>query len=326
MADPNHVRLLKDGAFIWNAFRRATRKSIPDLSGADLRGVDLRGADLSRANLAAARLDRANMIGTDLAGSILIGAELLGADMRRADLAEADLSRAKVTNADFREASMIEARLIDVDVTHANLEGADLRDAVFEDTMDLAIEAVSDAVAKTDEVVVLCDVPSESLEASGRVLHALWDFMGLAGFTSPADFSRPRERLRAVFSPEEGADVANLRSSCEQLEGLLASGRATRTVLSRKNPLALASAIQGVESISLVMGDFLVVKVSVLGDSHVRSGFLEPELRKEIDANPEILGDPATLLRRFARQRPLLRQTADSASIGGQTSAAGGEG
>ena len=56
MANPEHVKILKQGAETWNAWRSDVLKAPPDLSWADLtradlRGADLRGADLSRANL-----------------------------------------------------------------------------------------------------------------------------------------------------------------------------------------------------------------------------------------------------------------------------------
>ena len=51
MANPEHVKILKQGAETWNAWRSDVLKAPPDLSWADLTRADLRGADLSRANL-----------------------------------------------------------------------------------------------------------------------------------------------------------------------------------------------------------------------------------------------------------------------------------
>jgi len=54
MANPEHVRILKQGFGVWNQWRKENPYVKPDLSV-----VNLSGANLSRANLSGADLSKA---------------------------------------------------------------------------------------------------------------------------------------------------------------------------------------------------------------------------------------------------------------------------
>jgi uncharacterized protein YjbI with pentapeptide repeats len=107
--NPDHCKILLQGASSWNAWRRANPTTSPDLSRIRLGKFDLTGADLTNAELARAELQGINL-------SLAL---LSGADLRRADLSRANLVGADLTN----------ARLYRAGLTDANLEGADLREA-----------------------------------------------------------------------------------------------------------------------------------------------------------------------------------------------------
>jgi len=71
MANEEHVKILKQGAEVWNKWREENRDVKPDLRAANLKGVNLGGANLSGGDLSWADLDwadlgRANLSGADL--------------------------------------------------------------------------------------------------------------------------------------------------------------------------------------------------------------------------------------------------------------------
>jgi len=149
MANPEHLKILKQGVKAWNKWREENLKIIPDLSNADLGGLNLAGANLNSTNLSGvdlsgvrlreadlfeAKLWKADLSGADLSGAHLSEAnlseaDLTGADLFHADLTRANLSGAKFTEAELSEAYLIEAQLNGADLVGAQLKGADLRDA-----------------------------------------------------------------------------------------------------------------------------------------------------------------------------------------------------
>ena len=134
MANPEHLKILRQGGKQWNKWREEESDIAPDLSGAYLRGMNLRRARLYRANLAAAKLYKANLSGADLGEANLIGADLSDADLRGANLRKARLSGSRLTYADVSRADLREADLGRVDLRRADLSGADLSRAALRGT------------------------------------------------------------------------------------------------------------------------------------------------------------------------------------------------
>jgi hypothetical protein len=123
MANPKHLKILKQGVETWNRWRKDHRGVVPDLVAADLRGAHLRGCDLSEANISHARFEAAKPDDprADLSGAILLGAHVCEANLRMADLSGADLS-----GADFHN-----SQLSIVDLSHVNLTAADLSQTIL---------------------------------------------------------------------------------------------------------------------------------------------------------------------------------------------------
>jgi len=119
MANPEHLKILKEGIGVWNEWR----EKHPDIR------PDLMDADLWKENLAKANLSGANLSGANLSGANLTKANLFGADLYGANLSRANLSGANLSGADLRKANLIGADLYGANLTKANLFGADLRKA-----------------------------------------------------------------------------------------------------------------------------------------------------------------------------------------------------
>lgn len=76
MANKEHVKIIKQGAKIWNNWRKDNPDIRPDLknailTGLKLIGVDLKGVDLTGAYINSADLDGADISGADLTGVVI---------------------------------------------------------------------------------------------------------------------------------------------------------------------------------------------------------------------------------------------------------------
>jgi hypothetical protein len=126
MADPEHIKIVKQGA---EAIRQ-WQVQHPDIQ-LNLERADLVQVNLAGANLAGADLTRANLAGTNLAGSYLRGANLAGAYLREADLTGANLTETDLHNANLTETDLHDAHLVGTNLTGANLYEANLAGANF---------------------------------------------------------------------------------------------------------------------------------------------------------------------------------------------------
>ena len=63
MANPEHLKILKQGVEVWNKWREENPQIKPDLVNANLGGVNLSNADLSYANLVIANFKKAELSG-----------------------------------------------------------------------------------------------------------------------------------------------------------------------------------------------------------------------------------------------------------------------
>jgi uncharacterized protein YjbI with pentapeptide repeats len=154
MANKQHLKILKQGVALWNAWRTEHPEITPDLnkaevgkarligvnfkaaklSGAELDDADLSGADLESAYLYGAYLERVNLTGANLRNARLNSAELADADLRGAVLNGASLdtttlTRALLHKADFSNAYLGGAILINAQMDEADLSDANLRNA-----------------------------------------------------------------------------------------------------------------------------------------------------------------------------------------------------
>jgi uncharacterized protein YjbI with pentapeptide repeats len=129
VANEEHVKILKQGVEVWNAWRRDNPTLGPDLSRADLSLADLNRAYLRGADLRSTQLHDAYLRGADL-----IAANLLRANLRRANLNDANLSRADLSVADLNRAYLHGADLTQARLFETNFANVDLASVIGLDT------------------------------------------------------------------------------------------------------------------------------------------------------------------------------------------------
>ena len=114
MANPEHLKKLKEGVEAWNRWREENSDVFPDLAKASLKGENF-----SRSNLIGADLSKAELSDVNLRMTDLIGADLSAADLVGADLGEANLNGANLYHADLFGTNLSGAKLIDTMMEYA---------------------------------------------------------------------------------------------------------------------------------------------------------------------------------------------------------------
>ncbi|MBC7774513.1 MAG: toll/interleukin-1 receptor domain-containing protein [Phycisphaerae bacterium] len=143
MANPEHLKILKQGVEVWNRWRiNHYSDDQLDFTGATLNNIDLEGAFLEKSNFEKTDLRGANLIEAKINESVFIEAYLRDANLSNAhlyksDFTEADLTEAILYEADIRLANLSDSILtrtsfVNSDLSGANLYRAKIRDANFE--------------------------------------------------------------------------------------------------------------------------------------------------------------------------------------------------
>jgi len=115
MANPKHLKLLKNGVAAWNQWRKDAPDVWPDLVDAPLRnlcldGVNLENSNLYRADLESTSLVDAKLRNVNLKDSVLKSANFQGATLHESNLYGADLREANLEGADLRDANLLKSR------------------------------------------------------------------------------------------------------------------------------------------------------------------------------------------------------------------------
>jgi len=169
MANPEHLKILKQGVKVWNAWRRKNPDIKPDLSQTDLskrvmiwpdlspdifvlspnEEPDLITANLKEVNLKKTSLEKSVLIGANFSGSDLSGATLNGAILRHAkfnrvkaegtfffdtdlfdsSISNSDFSRARMDRVKFAHANIMKTKLIRSTLVHADLSSVSITDS-----------------------------------------------------------------------------------------------------------------------------------------------------------------------------------------------------
>jgi TIR domain-containing protein/pentapeptide repeat protein len=146
MANPEHLKILKQGAEVWNKWRVRNRSIEPDLSGvelafANLRNIDFINANLEKADLTNSLLCEANLLRVNLSGAelskvdfnkaSLYSAVLRGTNLQGANLSETDLTLTILDKADLSNANLTHAKFNSTSLYSTNLSYADLSGGMF---------------------------------------------------------------------------------------------------------------------------------------------------------------------------------------------------
>ncbi len=149
MANPEHLKILKQGVEVWNAWREESPEVRPNLSEEDLRtvkfapgiyegasmgwdAVNLVEADLLRANLGGAMLSGANLRDANLQGTGLQGANLFNAILTGAHLEEANLFCTVLVGSQLKDACLDRAHLAGTYIGSSNIESLSLRGTIVQ--------------------------------------------------------------------------------------------------------------------------------------------------------------------------------------------------
>jgi len=135
MANPEHVKLVKQGADAIEKWRKQHPTERLDLIKAGLWGTNLRGADLKGANINSADLWGVKLIEADLSSADLNGANLIGANLGGAHLPWAELFQADLSTANLSMANLVGTDLTEANLSRANLKGTNLAGAICHFTM-----------------------------------------------------------------------------------------------------------------------------------------------------------------------------------------------
>ena len=134
MANPEHIKILRQGTKAWNDWRKHTPLR-PDFSRADLSGVNLSLANLHGADFYEAYLCNANLYRADLCGAELCGADLTWGILYFANLSNADARGANLSGADLGETALCGADLSYANLSGTNLSGANLYQTNLSNTL-----------------------------------------------------------------------------------------------------------------------------------------------------------------------------------------------
>ncbi|MBT5029293.1 MAG: toll/interleukin-1 receptor domain-containing protein [Nitrospinaceae bacterium] len=106
MANPEHIKILKQGTEVWNKWRLANPTVRPDFTGANFTGVNFAGSNFTGVTFAEVDLSGANLSKTDLSGADLSWAHLNFAKLLGTNLNETNLENAVIHETVFTDVNL----------------------------------------------------------------------------------------------------------------------------------------------------------------------------------------------------------------------------
>ncbi len=142
MANPEHVKILKQGVEVWNKWREEKADVKVDLSGINQEEINLSSINFSHVDLRNSSLRSSCLSHADFSHAQLREANLIFTDLRQTDLSNAYLGRANLIRARLQGANLQKVRLDEVNLSHANLSRANLTNASLR--LSVLFEAILD--------------------------------------------------------------------------------------------------------------------------------------------------------------------------------------
>lgn len=124
MANPEHLKILKQGVEVWNKWREENPEVEPDLRESVLKKRNLRGFKLDNTNFY-----RSDLTEVDLRNANLESAQFIRANLAKVKFQGAILYNTNFTSADLNSAILQEARLFKVSLSYSNLTRANFSGA-----------------------------------------------------------------------------------------------------------------------------------------------------------------------------------------------------
>lgn len=136
MANPEHLKILSQGAVAWNKWRKENPQIIPKLIEEDLYEVDLLGFNFSKMKLKGFEftkkdLRETNFRGADLCDTDFSRSNLFGADFRYANIQRANFWKATLSTANFSDANLSHASFVLANLNAANLKRSNLSKVIL---------------------------------------------------------------------------------------------------------------------------------------------------------------------------------------------------
>jgi uncharacterized protein YjbI with pentapeptide repeats len=176
MANPEQLKILKQGVEVWNAWRKDHKPERIDLSGAtlsfaNLTTADLRDADLRRTVFFKAMLSGANLSGVNLEEATLEHvnlhyANLYKASLRRANLGAVNLTSARLAKTDWSGVTICQTIFGDVDLSQ--ITGLD--EVFFDGPSTIGIDTLYNSSGQIpDKFLQDAGVPEEMIDIARSI-------------------------------------------------------------------------------------------------------------------------------------------------------------
>jgi uncharacterized protein YjbI with pentapeptide repeats len=232
MANPEHLKILRQGALAWNQWRVSNFMTVPDLSNAQLSGLDLYAVHPLENDEMALAAQGVDFSHTDLSNADLTSVTIVNANLYRARLEGANFSKAILLTVDFSGAAIDNTNFTGATIAQINFGDNYLNLANGLDTIRhtapsyISTETLFKSEGKIPRSFLEgCGVPAELIVYLSSILTARNPIQFYSCFISYSTkdeefarrlYSRMRdENLRVWFAPE---DIKGGQKLHEQIE------------------------------------------------------------------------------------------------------------
>jgi len=216
MANPEHVKKLKEGAGAWNAWRASSDEK-PDLSGIELYKVSLEGHSLDTADFSGARLTSVSFlyvsgIECSFKSARIVQSRFRGANLRQCDFSEASIALTVFDQCFLGESNFEGAMIIGNMFASSSLRDARGLEAPYRSANNsIGIDTFFDSGGLPESFLRGARVPEEFIQyASSLTGTAIEYYSCFLSYTSKdEDFARrlyndlQGRNIRTWFAPED---------------------------------------------------------------------------------------------------------------------------